>query len=71
MIFPRLKEIREDNDKSQRQIAEFLFTSAFQYGRWERGDNEVPVSVLIFLADFYNVSLDWLTGRTNKKDVNR
>lgn len=71
MYYSRLKDIREDNDLTQSEIAKILFTSQRQYSRWETGFSEIPVSILVLLANYYDVSLDWLTGRTNKKDVNR
>lgn len=71
MKFPRLRDLREDLDMTQSDIAKILFTSQYQYSRWERGANEPPTTILMLLANYYNVSLDYITGRTNKKEINR
>ena len=65
--YQRLKDLREDNDLNQTQIAELLGTNQNQYSRWERGAQEIPLHHFIELARFYNVSLDYLAGLTNKK----
>lgn len=69
MKFDRLKDLREDKDLSQTEIAKILFTSQTQYSRWERGFTEPSVTILMKLADFYKVSLDYITGRSNKKNI--
>lgn len=69
MKFYRLKDLRQDKDLTQEDIAKVLFTSQRQYSRWETGANETPANILIKLADFYNVSLDYITGRTNIKAI--
>ena len=61
----RLRDLREDHDKTQRQIAEVLDTSQTMYARYERGANELPIRHLVALADYYHVSTDYLLGRTN------
>ena len=58
----RLKDLREDNDKSQKAIAEILGTTQQQYALYETGKREIPLHHLITLAKFYNVSLDYLAG---------
>lgn len=63
-IYPRLKDLREDADKTQADIAEILGTTAQYYGRYEKGEIELPLSRAIQLADHYNVSLDYLAGRS-------
>lgn len=67
LYLQRLKDIREDNDLLQSDIAKILQTTQQTYSLWERGEREIPVRHLITLADFYNVSLDYLAGRTDKK----
>lgn len=67
----RLRDLREDNDKTQQQIADLLGTSQTMYARYERGANELPIRHLIKLADFYNVSTDFILGRTESPTVNR
>lgn len=70
MYFQRLRDLREDRDMNQTQIAKLLFTSQTVYSRYERGALTIPVEHLIILADFYNVSTDYILGRTSKKDMN-
>ncbi len=67
MIYTRLRDLREDRDLNQTQIAEILNTTQTQYSRWERGAQEIPLHHFITLAKFYKVSLDYLAGLTNRK----
>lgn len=71
VYFQRLRDLREDKDMNQTQIAELLNTRQTVYSRYERGFQSIPVEHLITLADFYNVSTDYILGRTNIKEVNR
>ena len=64
-IYQRLRDLREDADKSQSDIAKILDTSQQQYSRWESGEREIPLHHFITLANYYNVSLDYLAGRTD------
>ncbi len=64
----RLKELREDRDLRQQDIADLLHISQVSYGRYELGLSEPSLSSLIKLADFYNVSLDYLVGRSSSKN---
>lgn len=57
-----IRNLREDADKTQQEIADFLGTSQTMYARYERGANEMPIHHLIKLAQYYNVSLDYLCG---------
>lgn len=66
-IYPRLRDLREDLDQNQESIAKLLDTTQTQYSRWERGAQEIPLHHVITLADYYKVSLDYITGRTNNK----
>jgi len=66
--FPRLRDLREDKDMNQTEIAKLLFTSQTVYSRYERGVLTIPVEHLMILADFYGVSTDYILGRTNKKE---
>ena len=63
----RIRNLREDSDKTQQDIADFLGTSQTMYARYERGANEMPVRHLIRLAQYYHVSLDYLCGLTDIK----
>lgn len=60
----QIRNLREDSDRTQQEIADFLGTSQTMYARYERGANEMPIRHLIKLAQFYNVSLDYLCGLT-------
>lgn len=62
----RIRDIREDNDLTQQQIAEILGTSQTMYARYERGANELPIRHLIRLAEYYRLSTDYLLGLTNE-----
>ena len=71
MYFKRLKELREDNDKRQQDIAEYLLMTQQQYQRYETGKRDVPKQILLMLADLYGVSLDYIFERTDIKAVNK
>ena len=68
-FYHRIKDLREDADKTQTDIANYLHTTAQYYGKYEKGERELPFSRAIELADYYNVSLDYLAGRTTVRDV--
>ena len=65
-FYQRIRDLREDNDKKQSEIALLLNTTVQQYSRYERGERELPMHHFITLAKFYNVSLDYLAGLTDK-----
>ena len=65
MYFQRLKDLREDKDLLQKDIAEILGISQTVYSRYERGFQTIPVIHLLKLADFYQTSTDYILGRTN------
>ena len=65
----RIRDIREDNDLTQQQIAEILGTSQTMYARYERGANELPIRHLIRLAEYYRLSTDYLLGVEQKQNV--
>ena len=62
MFYQRLRDMREDHDKTQAQIAEILGTSQQQYQRWESGAWQMPIEHYKTLAEYYNVSIDFLAG---------
>lgn len=62
-----IRDLREDNDKTQQEIAQLLGTSQTMYARYERGANELPIRHLITLAKFYNVSTDYILGLNAKR----
>ena len=67
MIFENIRNLREDNDKTQKELAEYLNIKQTTYSKYELGKINIPIEMLIKLADFYDVSLDYLTGRDSKK----
>lgn len=67
MYFKRISDLRTDKDKTQDQIATYLGCNRQVYGRYERGTREIPISLLIKLADYYDVTIDYIVGRSNSK----
>ena len=63
--YQRIRDLREDADKTQSEIAAYLGTTAQYYGKYEKGEREIPFSRAVQIADFYDVSLDYLADRTN------
>lgn len=63
-IYSRVRDLREDRDLTQRDIAQMLNMQLTVYQRYERGERELPLWAAIRLADFYQVTLDYLVGRT-------
>ncbi|MDE6433694.1 MAG: helix-turn-helix domain-containing protein [Lachnospiraceae bacterium] len=68
-MFKRIRDLREDHDYTQKEVANKLNMSPPQYQRYESGVVTPPIDVLVFLADLYNVSVDYLVDRTNIKDM--
>lgn len=62
-----IRDLREDADLTQAQVAQILGTSQTMYARYERGANEMPIRHLIALCDLYQVSADYILGRTERK----
>ena len=65
MVYSRIRDLREDRDLNQKQVAQYLNMSQTGYSKYEVGTNDIPTSVLIRLARFYNVSIDYLLGETD------
>ncbi len=63
--YRRLRDLREDHDLSQQQVADYLGMKQPQYSRYERGLRDIPTDVLIRLAKLYNTSTDYILGLTN------
>ena len=63
----RIRDLREDSDKTQQQIADILGTSQTMYARYERGANELPLRHLLTLCKYYGVSADYILGLSDKK----
>ncbi len=70
MYFKRIKDLRIDHDLYQKQIANLLKITRQQYGLYESGKRDIPIDLLIKLADFYNVSIDYMVERTKNKNIN-
>ncbi len=66
-MYPRLRDLREDKDLSQKQVAEMLGMSQTGYSKYETGENDIPTAILLKLADFYGTTTDYLLGRTQHK----
>ena len=69
--YRRIRDLREDADLTQTKIAQVLHCSQRVYSNYERGDIDIPTDILIKLADFHNVSVDYILGRTDNKETNR
>lgn len=67
-MYSRLRDLREDKDMNQTQIAKVLGMSQTGYSKYETGENDVPTAILIKLANFYNTSIDYLLGETDCKE---
>ncbi len=65
--YRRIRELREDNDKTQKEVADYLQTPYQYYAVYEKGGSEISFERAIALADYYNVSLDYIAERTNSK----
>ena len=63
-----MRDLREDSDKTQQEIADYLGTSQTMYARYERGANELPLHHMIKLCDYYDVSADYFLGRIQNKN---
>ena len=63
----RIRDLREDHDKTQQEIADVLGTSQTMYARYERGANELPLRHLITLCKYYGVSADYILGLSDKQ----
>lgn len=67
MVFENIRNLREDRDKKQQEIADYLHIKQTTYSKYELGKINIPIDVFIKLADYYHVSVDYLLGRTDKK----
>lgn len=64
-MYHRIRDLREDRDITQTEMGKILLCSQRVYSNYERGDIDIPTAVLVRLADFYDVSVDYLLGRTD------
>lgn len=66
-MYRRIRDLREDHDLTQKQVAQLLGMSQTGYSKYETGENDIPTAVLIKLADLYKTSTDYLLGRIDQK----
>lgn len=71
MLYQRIRDLQEDKDMTQTQMAKILSCSQRVYSNYGRGDVDIPTDISIKLADFHNVSVDYLLNRTGNPAVNR
>lgn len=71
MHYPRIRDLREDADRTQGETAALLYMQREVYRRYETGEREPPCSVMIAIADLYGVSLDYLTSRSDCRSIAR
>ncbi|MBQ7971540.1 MAG: helix-turn-helix transcriptional regulator [Clostridia bacterium] len=69
-MFKRIRDLREDNDLTQTQIAKELNCSQQVYSNYELGQRDIPTDILIKLCKFYHVSADYILGISNRPDIN-
>lgn len=70
-MYQRIRDLREDRDLTQKKMGEILSCSQRVYSNYERGELDIPTEILIKLADYYDVSADYLLGRTDNPKTNR
>ena len=71
MLYKRIRDMREDKDLTQKQMGEILSCSQRVYSDYERGELDIPTDILIKLADFHNVSVDYILNRTDNPEINK
>lgn len=71
MLFPRIRSLREDKDITQKQLSEILSCSQRVYSNYERGELDIPTDILIKLANYHNVSIDFLLSQTDNPKRNK
>ncbi len=68
-MYKRIRELREDNDLLQKDLAEYLHCTQVAYSRYELGTRDIPTEVLISLAKFHHTSVDYILGLTDIRDI--
>ncbi len=71
MLYKRIRDLREDKDLTQKQMGVILSCSQRVYSNYERGELDIPTEILIKLADFHQVSVDYILGRTDIKETSK
>ena len=69
-MYRRIRDLREDNDMTQREVSSKLFCSQQVYSNYELGQRDIPTDILIKLSRLYNVSVDYILGLTDNPDIN-
>jgi transcriptional regulator with XRE-family HTH domain len=69
VLYERIRNLREDKNLTQKQVAEHLNCSQRIYSNYERGEVDIPTGILIKLADLHNTSTDYILGRTKRKEA--
>lgn len=67
MVYHRIRDLREDRDMTQTELSKVLHITQRAYSHYENGTRDIPLDILISIADFHNVSIDYLLNRTNDK----
>ncbi len=70
-MYKRIRDLREDKDLNQTEVAKMLGMSQTGYSKYETGENDIPTEILIKLAKFYNVSVDYILERTDNPETNK
>ncbi len=68
-FYQRLRDLKEDADLTQKQVADIIGVSMNHYGKYERGETDIPLEKAIILAQYYDVCLDYLAGLTNQRKI--
>lgn len=71
MVFENIRNLREDNDKKQQELADYLNIKQTTYSKYELGKINIPIEVFIKLADYYGVTIDYIVGRTTSEFVKK
>jgi len=71
VLYKRIRNLREDKDMTQKQMGEILSCSQRVYSNYERGELDIPTEILIKLADFHGVSVDYILNRTDNKTMQK
>ena len=70
-MYRRVRDLRQDNDLTQKQVAKYLNCSQQVYSNYELGQRDIPTDVLIMLSKYYNVSVDYILEITDKPEINK
>lgn len=68
-MYKRIRELREDNDLLQKDLAKYLNCTQVAYSRYELGTRDIPTDILIALAKYYNTTTDYILGISNRRDI--